>query len=187
LSPGYIANLFSFQGDRVIVGCGQWGLSEFDITDIENVFQTRQFNSPGYALSPVFLENGAYLLADREGGIWVMTPDSCEGDILHLPCDEDTVPVADPILFKWDPGSYVKFRVEVSNDPFFPSGKKKTVTSKTSDQKWLKVPYWVPSPDRWNKVVKNGKTTRKLYWRVVSKDASNNKFYSETRVFYLDG
>ncbi len=185
LSAGYNANLFSFHGDRLVVGCGSWGFSEFDITDREAIFQTRQFNSPGYALSPVLLDNGAYFLADREGGAWTLIQDSCGGDILLLPCDEDSVPVADPLLFTWDPGSYEKFRVEVSIDPSFPSGKKKTRTSKTSSKKWLKEPDWVPSKEKWKKIRKNAKNTRKLYWRVIRVDSSDNKFPSETRIFYL--
>ena len=167
---------------NLLVAMGLQGLWEYELSDPEKPSPVRAFDSPGESSSTAVTGSGTYLLADGEGGLFIMGPFSCAGLNLLLPCDGAAMPKDNQPLFTWEPGDNVKFQVDISIEPGFPSHKKKTWSSNPSDANYLLLPSWIPGSKTWKKVKKYGIDST-LYWRVLLIDAAGTKTYSETRTF----
>jgi hypothetical protein len=180
-SQAYFSGIF---GEKLYVARGISGLEEWDISGTPQCFQTRLFNTPGLASALTRTENGAFALVDGEGGAWTFSVSDCPGPVLRLPCDGQVVPFQNITLFTWDKGSASKFRVDISRDPGFSKGDK-TISSGQTETDHLNVPYWIPSAEKWKKLLKWGRGNM-LYWRVQLFDEKGNKLgTSEVRTFGL--
>lgn len=88
----------------------------------------------------------------------------------------DTVPLA----FTWNPGSQARFKVDWSRSSSFSSPKE------SSGKRWLQgVDSFTPDAALWKRILRLGKSTGLIYWRVKAKNADGDKTISETRLLDL--
>lgn len=171
----------TFLGSTMGFCDGNMGFREYDLTDPENPVLLSFFGAPTFSYQAGFLENGARLLSCREGGLWSLQPTSCDGNLLKLPCDGDTLSRFFPAAFTWKPVSGDKYAVQICQEPNFPSGKIITSASKFPN---LKDPYWQAGTNEWDSILKKAKKHTALYWRVAYEQGSHKSF-SETRTIYI--
>jgi hypothetical protein len=84
-------------------------------------------------------------------------------------------PDASPETFSWIRGLQQQFKVQWSRSASF--GKPRKSSGKT----WLTGDAYTPNSVSWNRILRLGKTTGTVYWRVKAKDASRALTISETR------
>jgi hypothetical protein len=176
------ATFAAFAGTTMFLSDGITGFSELNLTTIDLAVTNSLFGSPTFTYQAVPLASGARLVSAREGGLWSLLPTSCNGPLLHLPCEGSTLsPVTQPI-FTWAPVTGANYTVQVSETSEFKSGK--TISSSTTgDAK--KIASFQPGNGEWmgmvNLAQKSGGT---LYWRVIY-DVGSTNTRSEVRTFII--
>ncbi len=168
-------------GEKLLLSAGDYGLREYDLTTPGKPIGVTYFQAPGYCYSAAALTNGATVVAAREGGLWCLSPSSCPGESLLLPCDGAVLSPSSYPLFSWLPKSGHTFKVEFSTDPGF---KKKKIIKGLIGGSKFDIPYLVPASNTWRKILKKSRGGLTVYWRVVYR-ADNNNSYSESRSFTL--
>ncbi len=168
-------------GDKLLVSAGDYGLREYDLTTPDKPAGVTYFQAPGYCYSAALLSNGATVVAAREGGLWCLSPSTCPGDSLLLPCDGAVLSPSSYPLFSWMPQSGHNFKVEFSTDPGFK--KNKIIRALVNNSKF-DVPYLVPADNTWRRILKKSRGGLTVYWRVVYR-ADNKNSFSESRSFTL--
>jgi hypothetical protein len=170
-------------GDTLLLSDGVTGIRAYSLEDPANPCPTAYFEAPGFAYGAGILANGATVVSCREGGLWGLSPDSCDGPVLKLPCEGAAVAPFYPPIFTWNDTPGAEYKVEVSTDPGFPEGDK-TLVGTAGGAKKLKVPGWVPGDKSWNWMKKQDRKGKTLYWRVAL-FVGSEKSYSEARTFVV--
>jgi subtilisin family serine protease len=114
----------------------------------------------------------------------VLDPDPEIGPFTLVSPVDDELVYADtpPLAFVWSPGSQTRFKVEWSRSASFSSPKK------SSGKPWLReVESFTPDASLWKRILKLGKSTGSIYWRVKAKNAEGDRTTSETRRMELYG
>jgi subtilisin family serine protease len=110
------------------------------------------------------------LIADPDPDAEPFGPELPEEGELFYPDDE-------PALFSWHAAEQVKFKLKWARSASFGT------PFKTSGKRWLTEDSFTPSTSLWLSVLRLGKSTGTVYWRVKGKDTSGDKTLSETRSF----
>jgi hypothetical protein len=173
---------FTVRNSTILLAAGTGGLKEFDATDPSAPVQTALFGAPGFCYATDFLASGERILVSREGGVWVLSPSSCGGSQLLLPCSDQEISSFKRILFHWTPLSGATYKIQVSTQSDFPKNSAKTKIGSDAGSK-LDVPYWIPGDNTWKWMVKKSRGGVPLYWRVVN--YQGGKTFSETRSFTI--
>ena len=171
-------------GSAMLVSDGSAGLRLYDLTNPLIPCQTAYFEAPGYTYAAGLLTNGSTVASCREGGVWGLTSASCQSTDLALPCDAQTLSPFHAPLFSWQAVPGVKYKVQVSIDPDFPSATEKTLVGTAGGTTALNVPCWVPHETYWHWIRKKARKWGTLYWRVEF-IVEKNKSYSESRTFFV--
>lgn len=104
------------------------------------------------------------------------TGDACEVPLAPLSPSDGSSYHADspPPAFTWEPGGMTRFRLQWSRSSTFGEPRK------TSGKTWLTGADYLPSGERWRKILRLGKSTGTVFWRVKGKDPSGNRETSGT-------
>ncbi len=162
---------------------GGTGFREFDLTTPTAPVLKAFFGAPTFSYQSAFLPDGTRLLSCREGGLWDLVPTSCAGTKLLFPCDGSELSRFNKAAFMWQPVAGSQYVVQVSKEPTFPEGGKKTKTSEATAPN-LKVSSWEPDDAAWRSILKLARYRTALYWRVSYK-LNKTKTFSETRTLTI--
>jgi hypothetical protein len=104
------------------------------------------------------------------------TGDACEVSLEALAPADGSGYHADspPPVFTWEPGGMTQFRLQWSRTSSFGEPRK------TSGQAWLTGADYLPPDALWRKVLRLGRRTGIVYWRIKGKDPSGNRETSGT-------
>ena len=160
--------MLALSGDRVFMCDGQAGLKEFDVSDPANPPEVALAALPGFTSGAAILPLGQVLVTTKEGGLWVLEHASCAGSHLLLPCDGASLPRVSAALFTWVAQAGADYKVQVSIDPSFPEGNKKTrkAANKVSN---TSTGSWAPTTTDWDWMIRRSAEGHPLYWRVIYK------------------
>lgn len=173
----------AFSGATMLSCDGNTGFREYDLSAPTVPVLKAFFGAPTFSYQSAFLPDGTRLLSCREGGLWSLVPTSCAGTKLLFPCEGSELSRFNRASFIWQAVEGDHYVVQVSKEPTFPEGRKKTKTSETTTSS-LNVPFWEPSDAVWQSLIKLARERTTLYWRVIYK-LNKNKAYSETRTITI--
>jgi hypothetical protein len=116
--------------------------------------------------------------ADNDGD---GTGNVCEDPISPGAPAEQDLYYADspPPAFTWDPAAMETFKVQWSRYDSFSKPRK------SSGKTWLTGSEYSPDESRWNSVLRLGKKTGVVYWRVKGKDSMGSRETTETRTILV--